>query len=278
MSAGISGKTIDVHTHLSEHPQDLLIRFAHMNGLRYNLEELTEIMRQLGIHQGLLMSPPLSDGSPLPNRDVIKLCERSGGLLKPVVTVEPTTKHVNAAIKAAEEKVGQVKAFKVRLGYIEAFADDPVFNRLYDFAESHRIPILFHTGDTATRTGDLSRAHPLTLDKVANKRDNLLIVLCHFGNPWFEDAAELIYKHPTVYADMSGLTTGGEYAEQYENWVAKRISEAIYYAGGANKILFGSDYPVTRPSDALSLVKKLQVEEHDKEKILWGNAEKLFGL
>src|SRR5215472_7556763 len=155
LQESFSRKIIDVHAHLSENSEDVLIRFAHMNGLRYKLEELTENMRQLGIRQGLLLSPPLSDGSPLPNGDVIKLCERSGGLLKPVLTVEPTANEVITAIKVAEEKARQVRAFKVRLGYIKASADDQVFDRLYDFAESHRIPILFHTGDTATRTGDL---------------------------------------------------------------------------------------------------------------------------
>jgi uncharacterized protein len=119
----------------------------------------------------------------------------------------------------------------------------------------------------------------LTLDALANKREELRIVLCHFGNPWFEDAAELIYKHPNVYADTSGLILGeGAYAKKYADWLARKISEAIYFAGSAEKILFGTDYPVTKHADALALVKMLDVDERDKERILWENAEKLFHL
>jgi predicted TIM-barrel fold metal-dependent hydrolase len=42
--------------------------------------------------------------------------------------------------------------------------------------------------------------------------------------------------------------------------------------------MFGTDYPVTKHSDTLALVKRLKVDERDKEKILWRNAERVFGL
>jgi len=268
--------------HLSERRDDALMRFARMNGLRYTLDELLGTMRMYKIARGLLLSPPLQDATPLPNDEIIRLCRRSGGMLAPVITVEPTAKEVKAAIRLAEENKGKVKAFKVRLGYVKASAESPVFDRLYDYAESERLPVLFHTGDTAFSTGDLARSHPLTLDGLANKREELTIILCHFGNPWFEDVAELIYKHPNVYADISGLTTGGAYAEKYADkyaeWLAKKISEAIYFAAGAEKVIFGTDYPVTKHSDTLALVRRLEVDEGDKEKILWRNAERVFGL
>jgi predicted TIM-barrel fold metal-dependent hydrolase len=235
-------------------------------------------MRKHKIVRGLLLSPPLQGGVPIPNDQVIRLCRRSGGMLAPVITAEPTAKEVKAAVKLAEVNKREVKAFKVRLGYVKASAESPVFDKLYDYAESEQLPVLFHTGDTAFSTGDLARSHPLTLDGLANKREELTIILCHFGNPWFEDVAELIYKHPNVYADISGLITGGAYAEKYADWLAKKISEAIYFAAGAEKIIFGTDYPVTRHSETLALVRRLEVDERDKEKILWRNAERVFGL
>src|SRR6266704_2778408 len=228
-------KIIDAHVHLSEREDDALIRFSRMNGLRYTLDELLDTMKRCGIARGLLLSPPLQGNVALPNDKVIALCARSGGMLAPVVTVEPTTKDVKAAVNLAEENKKEVKAFKVRLGYVKASAESSVFDRLYDYAESEGLPVLFHTGDTAFSTGDLARSHPLTLDGLANKREELTIIVCHFGNPWFEDVAELIYKHPKVYADISGLMTGGPYAEKYAEWLAKK-------------------------------------------KILWRNAERVFGL
>ncbi len=272
-------KIIDAHLHLSERRDDALIHFARENGLRYTVDELLGTMQGHKIARGLLLSPPLQGGVPLPNEKVIKLCRKSGGILAPVITVEPTAREVKAAVRLAEENKREVKAFKVRLGYVKASAESPVFGRLYDYAESAGLPVLFHTGDTAFSNGNLARSHPLTLDGLANKREELTMILCHFGNPWFEDVAELIYKHPNVHTDISGLITGGgAYRDKFAEYLAKKISEAIYYAGGAEKVIFGTDYPVTKHSEALALVRRLEIDQRDKEKILWRNAERVFGL
>src|SRR2546430_13503417 len=229
-----------------------------MTGLRSCLDELLGTMDSYGTVGGMLLSPPLQGAASLPNEKIITLCTRSGGLLAPVVTVEPTAKDVKAALQLAEENKKEVKAFKVRLGYVKASAESPVFSGLYDYAEAEGLPVLFHTGDTAFSTGDLSRSHPLTLDGLANKREGLRLILCHFGNPWFEDVAELLYKHPNVYADISGLITGTKgYSEKYVEWLAKKISEAIYFAGGAEKGNFGTDSPATKNSKNLALAREL---------------------
>ena len=269
---------VDAHVHLSERRDDALIRYARMNELRYTLDELLNTMRRHKIGHGLLLSPPLKGAGPLPNDEIIKLCGRSRGILAPVITVEPTAREVKAAIKLSEENRRLVKAFKIRLGYVKALAESPVYDRLYDYAESEKLPVLFHTGDTAFSSGDLARSHPLTLDGLANKREELTMILCHFGNPWFMDVAELIYKHPNVYTDISGLVTPSAYAVKYAGWLAGKISEAIYYAGGAEKVLFGTDYPVTKHSETLALVGMLDIDERDKEKILSRNAKRVFRL
>jgi uncharacterized protein len=272
-------KIIDAHVHLSERRDDALIRFARMNEFRYTMDELLGTMRRNKIGRGLLLSPPLQGSLPLPNDKIISLCARSDGMLAPVITVEPTAKEVKAAIALAEKNRKEVKAFKIRLGYVKASAEDPVFNGLYDYAESEELPVLFHTGDTALSNGDLLLSHPLTLDRLANNREDLTIVLCHFGNPWFEDVAELIYKHSNVYADISGLITHSDaYADKFVEWLGRKISEAIYFAGNADKVIFGSDYPVTKQSETLALVRRLDIDERDREKILWRNAARVFSL
>ncbi len=228
---------------------------------------------------GLLLSPPIKGGVPLPNENVLELCGRSRGRLSPIITVEPTTKQVRQAIRLATESKGYVKGFKVRLGYVKVFADDPVYDPLYDYAESENLPVMYHTGDTADSRGSLVHAHPLTLDVLANKRTELKIVACHFGNPWIGDVAELIYKHPNVYADISGLIIGGSrYFERYANWLIRMLSQAVYFAGGADKVIFGSDYPISTCSAAMALTKKLEIDARDLEKILSKNAKKVFRI
>ena len=270
---------IDAHAHLSERKDDRLRVYADRNGLKYDLEELLQLMKLNDVAFGLLLSSIAESGAPLPNEDVLKLCARSRGRLLPVLTVEPSSKKVRNAVQLAERYVGLVKAFKVMLGYGKTRASNPDFSPLYNYAESVGLPIMFHTGDTADVRGSLVNAHPLTLDAIANKHCDLTIVACHFGNPWIDDVAELIYKHQNVYADISGLVVGGsKYLEQYTEWLAKRLSRAIYFAGGADKVIFGSDYPVTHPSMAISLVKRLEIDAGDKKRILSENAKKVFQL
>jgi hypothetical protein len=272
-------RIIDAHVHLSEDPRDALLPYAALNGLRYDLGELMAQMRDGGVERGLLLSPPLKGGAPLPNERILEICGRSGGLLSPVLTAEPDPGGVEEAIDLARRNRAEVRGFKVRLGYREVFADDPVYERLYDFAESEDLPVMFHTGDTAGPTGSLLHSHPLTLDRLANTRTDLKMVACHFGNPWFADVGELIYKHPNVYADISGLCVGGsKYAGEYLDSTAEGITRAIYYAGGAEKVIFGTDYPVSTISLGLRLVSKLGIDGEDSEKILWRNASRVFRL
>jgi len=273
-------RIIDAHAHCSgKRKDDRLRAYAKVNGLRYDLEELLEKMQKNGVAHSLLLSPPMRGGEPLPNLEVVKLCEKSKDKLLPIFTVEPEKEAVREALKLAVAHRGFVRGFKIWLGYRRVFARDEVFAPLYDFAEDHKLPVLFHTGDTASTTGSLTHAHPLTLDEVANQREGLRIVICHLGNPWMLDTAELLYKHANVFADISGLMVGGGgYAREYMRMLAQRISEAVYYAGGAEKFVFGTDYPVETHESGLSLVSLLKITQADKERILWRNASRLYSI
>jgi predicted TIM-barrel fold metal-dependent hydrolase len=248
-----------------------------MNGLSYNLTELLRQMKTFGVERGLLLSPPLSTGSPLPNGDVFRLCRESRGVLSPVLTVVPTAAGVEEVLSVAASHKKDVKGFKVLLGYFRVFAYDSVFEKLYDYAVDEGLPVMFHTGDTATREGSLVHSNPLTLDALANARPELKIVACHFGNPWIREVGELLYKHEPFFADLSGLAVGaGRYAKKYGEWLARSVSEAIFYAGGSQKIIFGSDYPITTYSSALELVARLEIGEREKRAILCSNARRVF--
>ncbi len=273
-------KIIDSHIHCSDSSgDDLLIPYAEINHLKYNLRELLSLMEENHVVRGLLLSPPIRGNVPLPNEKIIEQCERSEGKLCPILTVEPSRNAVSDAITLAKAYKSEVRGFKIRLGYVECFASDEVFDPLYDFAESENLPVLFHTGDTALSSGSLVHSHPLTLDRLANSRENLKIVACHFGNPWIEDVAELTYKHFNVYADISGLFTGmTKYGARFKQTLAKRISEAIYFADGAQKILFGTDYPVETYSAAIEFAKSLAIDQEDLEKIMYSNARRVFEL
>ena len=48
------------------------------------------------------------------------------------------------------------------------------------------------------------------MDEVAVDNPDVRFVMAHFGNPWLIDAAEVVFKNPNVWADLSGLFVGGD--------------------------------------------------------------------
>jgi aminocarboxymuconate-semialdehyde decarboxylase len=47
---------------------------------------------------------------------------------------------------------------------------------------------------------------------------------------------------------------------------------------GADRIMFGDDYPCWKTEDALRVVEDLNLSKADKEKIFGGNARRFFNL
>jgi predicted TIM-barrel fold metal-dependent hydrolase len=64
------------------------------------------------------------------------------------------------------------------------------------------------------------------MDEVAVDHGDVRFVLAHLGNPWLIDAAEVIFKNPNVWADLSGLLVGT--AEQFQALVGPaRFPDAV---------------------------------------------------
>jgi predicted TIM-barrel fold metal-dependent hydrolase len=49
-------------------------------------------------------------------------------------------------------------------------------------------------------------------------------------------------------------------------------------AWGAERVLFGSDYPMWTPADELAVINRIALTGSEREKILHGNIEKLLKL
>ncbi|MFO0823479.1 MAG: amidohydrolase family protein [Gemmataceae bacterium] len=146
---------------------------------------------------------------------------------------------------------GRVAALKGYLGYLHFEPAHPNYRRYYDLAAKYKIPVMFYTGDTYSPWAKLKYAHPLGVDDVAVDHPNTNFVMCHIGNPWTTDAAEVIYKNMNVWADLSGLLVGteeylclrGRAARQRRN-SATAFKRAIRYSERPNRFLYGTDWPL----------------------------------
>ncbi|MCA9615865.1 MAG: amidohydrolase family protein, partial [Myxococcales bacterium] len=114
---------------------------------------------------------------------------------------------------------------------------------------------------------------------VAVDYPDVKFVMCHLGNPWFQDTAEVLYKNRNVYADISGLTLGESISYKFERYVAMRVKEMVTYMGDPGRqILYGTDWPLVAMRPYLKLLGELEFTPAQLETICWGTASALFKI
>jgi hypothetical protein len=175
-------------------------------------------------------------------------------------------------------QTGQFGCIKIYLGYVYRYAFDPAYDPLYKLAAKYDVPVVFHTGDTNSTKGKLKYADPLTIDEVAVDNPKVNFVIAHCGNPWIESAAEVAYKNPNVYLECSALFTGDlsvRSKEEVDTYVVRPIAWIFGYIEDPKKLMFGTDWPLTRIKPYVDAYKKAIPEKYWRL-VLHDNAEKVF--
>ncbi|MCM1023602.1 MAG: amidohydrolase family protein [Prevotella sp.] len=159
-----------------------------------------------------------------------------------------------------------LKGVKLHPDFQRFNADGEKAMAIYEAAAERGLPVLIHMGDSRT---DFSKAGRLV--NVLERFPELEVIAAHFGG-WSEwDAsAEILgdgrFKH--LWTDCSSSL----YAMSPEH--AKRLIDAY----GADRVLFGTDYPMWTASEELERFDKIPLTEGEREMILHENAERLLKL
>jgi predicted TIM-barrel fold metal-dependent hydrolase len=124
-----------------------------------------------------------------------------------------------------------------------------------------RLPVIFHTGDYR-----FSFSHPSRLARVLDNFPQLCVIAAHFGG-WslFDIAYDCFYKRRCYFDVSSSLPFMG----------LRRAAELIHDYG-AERFLFGSDYPMWDPALCLQEFMKLDLDSDEKDQILWKNARTIL--
>ena len=195
------------------------------------------------------------------------------------LSVHPFDNEVEDEIDHAHQGLG-LRGIKLGPNYqnFDPLGDEAF--RVYRRAQELKLPILFHQGTSPVRFADLDWAHPRHMDRIATVFPDLKVIMAHMGHPWQTDCSVVIRKHPNVYADISALF--------YRPW---SYYNAMRYAtewGVMHKLLFGTDYPVATPEEAIASLytvndilegtKLPRVPEEEMEGILHRDSLSLLGL
>jgi uncharacterized protein len=271
---------VDVHLHLTRHWPDLP-RNSYGPEVRFDLPGLLHDLDAAQIASGLVLStyhvPTVDEALEESKAQVTG----GGGRLWAVGTVDPTqsAEAVQGVLARWTDAPGLV-GLKLYPGYLPFYPHDPRLDPVYEFAARRGLPVMFHQGDTMDPNARLKFARPIEVDEVAVRYREVPFVLCHLGNPWVEEAAELIYKNENVYGDTSGLL-GSPRLPYFARMVVEareRLEGVRSYIGHADRLLCGSDWPLLSIATSASLIEGLRVPEEDKTAILGRNARRLFRL
>lgn len=142
-------------------------------------------------------------------------------------------------------------------------ADDPAMDEVYG---SGGMPVLIHTGDCTT---DFSS--PRRIAHILERFPNLTVIAAHLGgySEWDEAVKCLMSKgYPNLYVDTSSsiFLIGPERARK------------IIRGYGAEHVLFGTDYPLTRHKEELERFFSLGLTQEETGLILFENAKKLLKI
>ncbi|HZY91929.1 MAG TPA: amidohydrolase family protein [Thermoplasmata archaeon] len=269
-----------MHLHLSQYWPDLS-RNSYSSHVDFTVRGLLAELDAQGIGHGVLLQLNESPSVAETLREGEAMRDASGGRLLRTSTVDPT-QGIDAVRDAVRrwEDVPELVALKLYPGYQHFYPHDPRLAPLYEFAARRRLVVMFHQGDTLSADGLVKFARPIEVDEVAVRYREIPMVLCHLGNPWIEEAAELVYKNANVYTDTSGVLWDPR-LPHFPRLVARardRLGQAIAEIGSTSRILYGSDWPLESIDLAVSLVTGLDLPEPDREAILGGNARRLFRL
>ncbi|MCI4354503.1 MAG: amidohydrolase family protein [Thermoplasmata archaeon] len=274
------GPRVDVHLHLSQHWPDLP-RYSYGPGVEFTVPGLLRELDGERIGFGVLLQLETAPSVSETLREGEEMFQKSGGRLLRTSTVDPALGEAEVARAIALwEKAPDLVAIKLYPGYRHFYPHDPRLDPVYEFAHRRRITVMIHQGDTLYPDALVKYARPIHVDEVAVRFRDVPFVLCHLGNPWIDETAEVVYKNPNVYTDTSGLLgpMNLPYFDRMVERSRRRLGEALEFIGSAERILYGSDWPLLRIDVAVALIEGLPISSEDRERILGGNARKLFRL
>ncbi|MBN1343744.1 MAG: amidohydrolase [Phycisphaerae bacterium] len=248
-------RIIDFHTHLDE---------RWLGTPLPSRGELLDGMDRVGVAMSCIFTiQGLYGDCPRHNDALLEHAKRCPDRLIPFATVDP--KEGAAAVEEARRCLGNPLFRGIKFHpWLQAIAPSMVRETMVEIlrcAAEHDVPVLFHDGTPPYST-------TFQVAAVARMVPEAMVVLGHAGlADYVYPAGRLIRDVPNLYGCCCGPRPGD--------------IEYLVETGGADKILFGSDFGVCEwflLAERLDNVLEADLPGAVMEKVLFGNAERLLRL
>lgn len=260
-------RIIDAHTHIF--PTKIAVKASQSIGNFYGIpmhsdaspESLVRLEEELGSERCLVCSSALS---PMQvesiNNFIAGECEKHP-LFLGLAAMHKDYENFDAELdRALSLGLKGVKFHHDMQGYA---INDPKCMPIYEAMEAKGMVLLLHMGDAR-----FEFTNPKKLAEVAKAFPKLTIIGAHFGGYSEWDEAYRMPRFENVYYDTSSSLF------MLDPQTALRFIDHF----GADRYFFGSDFPMWNPKQELERFLKLDLDEETRDRILYGNFAKVFGL
>jgi len=207
-------------------------------------------------------------GQHLPNDTIHRIVHGHDSLLG-IAGVDPALQGQQAAVAEAERAITTLGLAGIDIepgfGAPARHADDAVYYPIYETCAALRVPVFLMSGPT---TPDARYNDPAPLARVAADFPQLPIVCYHGYWPRVAEIVGIAFRHENVLVvpDMYQFLPGSQlYIEAANGFMA-------------DQLLFGSSYPFRPIGQSIDDLQGLGLRPDVLDKVLYGNAARLFGL
>jgi predicted TIM-barrel fold metal-dependent hydrolase len=169
--------------------------------------------------------------------------------------------------------------------------DDPHYFHIYDRLRSHKLVALFHTGIAfhveEPQYTSMARMRPSFLDTIGRAFPDLVIQGAHFGNPWYDEAAEAARWGPNLRFDLTGSSLQKKASnlkvfKEYLWWEGPGQHSSPHAVYAFEKLVFGTDEPPEAVDNMLgryeAMLNACGVPEASRKKIYGETMARILGI
>lgn len=174
---------------------------------------------------------------------------------------------------SAEENLAILRRNRIRVVKIHPLFQGFALNdtRLWEIFEAFgdEYVVITHVGEG----GDAYRnrlSHPGMVRDIARQFPDLRLVACHFGGYRILDEAEQVLSGVDVVLETS-------WPPSLAKLRPERVRELIR-RHGAERLAFGSDWPMTSPADEIRAIEALGLSDDETKLVLGGTMARLLGI
>ena len=195
------------------------------------------------------------------NEYIASVVAESGGKMTGLGTLHPESEDIAGDIRHLKE-LG-LKGVKLHPDIQKFKLDDYRCLKIYELCEGE-LPVLIHAGDSR-----YDYSNPNRLKPILEIFTGLQVIAAHLGG-WsiWEQACNELCGYDNLMVDCSSSFP----------WLDKETSKRIIKKYTADKVLFGTDYPMWDPKNEVEYFLSLGLSDEENSKILFQNAQKLFGI